>query len=141
MGQAGIGIHCDGPRLSLRTGSSLASSGVPMSDRLGPQSECVCAWVRESWAWQWAGSAQGVLRSPPARWVGERCSWQSGTSFLVSDQSCFAKEVLPKYFKHSNMASFVRQLNMCESLGLGRKEEWVTLCAEMGQFMAPRPIP
>ncbi|XP_036130686.1 heat shock factor protein 4 isoform X1 [Molossus molossus] len=36
----------------------------------------------------------------------------SGTSFLVSDQSGFAKEVLPKYFKHSNMASFVRQLNM-----------------------------
>ncbi|XP_012586151.1 PREDICTED: heat shock factor protein 4 [Condylura cristata] len=36
----------------------------------------------------------------------------SGTSFLVSDQSCFAKEVLPQYFKHSNMASFVRQLNM-----------------------------
>ncbi|XP_064414255.1 heat shock factor protein 4 [Latimeria chalumnae] len=39
--------------------------------------------------------------------------WNSnGTSFHVFDQGRFAKEVLPKYFKHNNMASFVRQLNM-----------------------------
>ncbi|XP_068941884.1 heat shock factor protein 4 [Petaurus breviceps papuanus] len=37
---------------------------------------------------------------------------QNGTSFHVRDQGRFAKEVLPKYFKHNNMASFVRQLNM-----------------------------
>ncbi|XP_034868045.1 heat shock factor protein 1 isoform X5 [Mirounga angustirostris] len=37
---------------------------------------------------------------------------QSGNSFHVFDQGQFAKEVLPKYFKHNNMASFVRQLNM-----------------------------
>ncbi|XP_061450642.1 heat shock factor protein 4-like [Rhineura floridana] len=36
----------------------------------------------------------------------------TGTSFHVFDQGQFAKEVLPKYFKHNNMASFVRQLNM-----------------------------
>ncbi|XP_048829628.1 heat shock factor protein 4 [Brienomyrus brachyistius] len=40
------------------------------------------------------------------------CWSTTGTSFHVFDQGRFAKEVLPKYFKHSNMASFVRQLNM-----------------------------
>ncbi|XP_026570230.1 heat shock factor protein 4 [Pseudonaja textilis] len=40
------------------------------------------------------------------------CWNTNGTSFHVFDQSQFAKEVLPKYFKHNNMASFVRQLNM-----------------------------
>ncbi|XP_062043839.1 heat shock factor protein 1 isoform X4 [Lepus europaeus] len=40
------------------------------------------------------------------------CWSPSGNSFHVFDQGQFAKEVLPKYFKHSNMASFVRQLNM-----------------------------
>uniref|UniRef100_A0A8C0ANY2 Heat shock transcription factor 2 n=1 Tax=Buteo japonicus TaxID=224669 RepID=A0A8C0ANY2_9AVES len=38
-------------------------------------------------------------------------SW-NGQSFLVLDEQRFAKEILPKYFKHNNMASFVRQLNM-----------------------------
>ncbi|XP_045716846.1 heat shock factor protein 1 isoform X1 [Phyllostomus hastatus] len=40
------------------------------------------------------------------------CWSPGGNSFHVFDQGQFAKEVLPKYFKHSNMASFVRQLNM-----------------------------
>ncbi|XP_061123561.1 heat shock factor protein 1 isoform X1 [Syngnathus typhle] len=40
------------------------------------------------------------------------CWSPSGTSFHVYDQSRFSKEVLPKFFKHNNMASFIRQLNM-----------------------------
>ncbi|XP_041422635.1 heat shock factor protein isoform X2 [Xenopus laevis] len=40
------------------------------------------------------------------------CWSPEGNSFHVFDQGQFAKEVLPKYFKHNNMASFVRQLNM-----------------------------
>ncbi|KAG9472866.1 heat shock factor protein 1 isoform X2 [Eleutherodactylus coqui] len=40
------------------------------------------------------------------------CWSPEGNSFHVFDQGRFAKEVLPKYFKHNNMASFVRQLNM-----------------------------
>ncbi|XP_075216525.1 heat shock factor isoform X2 [Lycorma delicatula] len=36
----------------------------------------------------------------------------SGTSFLIRDQARFCKELLPMYYKHNNMASFIRQLNM-----------------------------
>ncbi|XP_051527624.1 uncharacterized protein LOC127425548 [Myxocyprinus asiaticus] len=39
------------------------------------------------------------------------CWSHNGNSFHVFDQGRFSKEVLPKYFKHNNMASFVRQLN------------------------------
>ncbi|KAF6032467.1 HSF1 [Bugula neritina] len=40
-------------------------------------------------------------------------SWdESGLSFHLHDQTAFAREILPKYFKHNNLASFVRQLNM-----------------------------
>ncbi|XP_069462700.1 heat shock factor protein 2 isoform X2 [Ambystoma mexicanum] len=37
---------------------------------------------------------------------------QNGESFMVLDEQRFSKEILPKYFKHNNMASFIRQLNM-----------------------------
>ncbi|XP_051881444.1 heat shock factor protein 2 [Pristis pectinata] len=40
------------------------------------------------------------------------CWNQNGHGFLVLDEQRFSKEILPKYFKHNNMASFVRQLNM-----------------------------
>ncbi|XP_029489328.1 heat shock factor protein 4-like [Oncorhynchus nerka] len=50
----------------------------------------------------WSATPQSGLQSPQ----------NTGTSFHVFDQGRFAKEVLPKYFKHNNMASFVRQLNM-----------------------------
>jgi len=40
------------------------------------------------------------------------CWSDEGTSFLIKNQADFTKQMLPYYYKHSNMASFVRQLNM-----------------------------
>ncbi|XP_054619376.1 heat shock factor protein-like isoform X2 [Dunckerocampus dactyliophorus] len=40
------------------------------------------------------------------------CWSPTGNSFHVYDQARFSKEVLPQFFKHNNMASFIRQLNM-----------------------------
>lgn len=39
------------------------------------------------------------------RWADE------GDSFIIVDTNEFTKDILPKHFKHSNFASFVRQLN------------------------------
>ncbi|KAF7237168.1 Heat shock factor protein 1 [Varanus komodoensis] len=66
---------------------------------------------------QTGGSAEPLACFPgflvaPAPHATGRLAGDSGNSFHVFDQGQFAKEVLPKYFKHNNMASFVRQLNM-----------------------------
>ena len=43
----------------------------------------------------------------------EFCGWGSkGDSIVIRQTEQFSKIVLPKYFKHSNFQSFVRQLNM-----------------------------
>lgn len=40
-------------------------------------------------------------------------SWtDSGESFTIKNTSLFTQNLLPKYFKHKNFASFIRQLNM-----------------------------
>jgi hypothetical protein len=46
------------------------------------------------------------------------CSYcaQKGDTFKVHNANHLAQEVLPKYYKHRNFTSLVRQLNMCTLL-------------------------
>ncbi|XP_074394005.1 heat shock factor protein 2 isoform X2 [Zonotrichia albicollis] len=76
------------PQPSQQPSPPFASPGVP-------------AFLSKLWA---------LLGETPSN---QLITWsQNGKSFLVLDEQRFAKEILPKYFKHNNMASFVRQLNM-----------------------------
>ena len=43
----------------------------------------------------------------------EWCDWGvNGDTIVFKNIEAFSKNVLPKYFKHGNFQSFVRQLNM-----------------------------
>ena len=59
------------------------------------------------------------------------CVLQNGKSFHILDQARFAREILPLYFKHNNIASFIRQLNMCEFFSA----TLCVLCSSLGSSL------
>ncbi|ORY89953.1 hypothetical protein BCR43DRAFT_417922, partial [Syncephalastrum racemosum] len=50
-----------------------------------------------------------IINDPSNR---ELAHWSDdGTMIRIPESATFAKNVLPRYFKHNNWQSFVRQLN------------------------------
>lgn len=54
---------------------------------------------------------------------------QDGRSFIILNQAQFARELLPLNYKHNNMASFIRQLNMCKWIDRYTTQISIPMCA------------
>jgi hypothetical protein len=80
----------------------MSSSSISDGDYFHQSSQtAITAFLAKLWALVNDSSCDDLIAWDP-----------SGGSFHVYDQSRFAREILPRYFKHNNFASFIRQLNM-----------------------------
>jgi hypothetical protein len=73
-----------------------------------------------------------LSESPHARWALPHES----ASFVLTNPAAFATEVLPRHFKHSNLNSFVRQLN---AYGFHKVSNGPTMEFHHPQFLAGHP--
>jgi hypothetical protein len=73
-----------------------------------------------------------LSESPHARWALPH----ENASFVITNPTAFAAEVLPRHFKHNNLNSFVRQLNL---YGFHKSTSGMNIFFHHPQFMQSRP--
>ncbi|KIJ59719.1 hypothetical protein HYDPIDRAFT_100219 [Hydnomerulius pinastri MD-312] len=68
---------------------------------------------------------------------GHVVSWgPNGDCFVVKDMNEFTKSILPRMFKHSNFASFVRQLNKYDFHKVSRyASRFITLILDPSSYL------
>jgi hypothetical protein len=85
------------------SGAPLGTSGASMNSDGGGGSD-----VRSAAAPVFLQKTYDMIESSPSEIA---CWSDSGRSFIIKQPREFAKAMLPRYFKHNNFSSFVRQLN------------------------------
>ncbi|XP_032083511.1 heat shock factor protein 3-like isoform X2 [Thamnophis elegans] len=85
----------------MRKAEPLVGSGPPSPGASSSSSSSVPGFLAKLWS---------LVEDPGSDDV---IAWsRNGQNFCILDEQRFAKELLPKYFKHNNLSSFIRQLNI-----------------------------
>ncbi|KAL1770430.1 heat shock factor protein 2 isoform X2 [Sigmodon hispidus] len=102
-----------GTAATAAVSDAAAGAGAEATSAFGSRIRNPCAWLTMKQSSNVPAFLSKLWTLVEETHTNEFITWsQNGQSFLVLDEQRFAKEILPKYFKHNNMASFVRQLNM-----------------------------